>query len=89
MTFVDEGFIANSLTFMIDCLIDLLQQQRNNSFLFRNKKETREDKDYENALRMMKNMMMGMDELEYFKTKIEYLKKCCYPLLQQALGQLP
>lgn len=70
LTFVDEGFMVNSLTFMIDCLIDLLQQQRNNSFLFRNKKESREEKDYENAIRMMKNMMMGMDELDYFKTKI-------------------
>ena len=36
----NQPFITNSLPFIIDSLIELLQVQKNNSFLFQTRKET-------------------------------------------------
>ena len=47
-----------------------------------------EEKDYENVLTMMKNVVTEMNVVEYFKTKINEMKSINPVLLEQGVKEL-
>ena len=47
-----------------------------------------EEKDYENVLTMMKNVVTEMNVVEYFKTKLNEMKNINPALLEKGLNEL-